>query len=339
MTKMDISIPYYSDMSRVSNSSIGWFLNKGPTFFHNMLTGIEKGESGAQLDKGTMIHEYILRPEDFSKEYILYTGVKPSSAQQEKFCKALVNTTEIEPHKAVLKAYRSAYSVVGKTDKDILTKALEMASTLKEYIDICKVCEEKHLIMYSGFENILLSNIYKSVNEHKLAYDLFFPTDPEEEYYHEFHINWEYVTEEGTVKCKSLLDHVSFNKKKKICTIVDLKTTVHVNEFEKSVEQYDYYRQIAYYEQAVEWYINNVLEENAKDWIIKSYIVSVDSIIGNSCRVFAICDFIHYTPIVYKHKWKIINETLTNIAWHFKNNLWDHTREYYEGDGSEELKN
>lgn len=338
MTKMDISIPYYSDMSRVSNSSIGWFLNKGPTFFHNMLTGIEKGESGAQLDKGTMIHEYLLRPDDFSKEYILYTGAKPSSSQQEKFCKELIKTTEIETNKAVLKAYKASYSVVGKTDKDILTKGLEMASTLKEYIDICKICEEKHLIMYSAAENVLLTYIYRCVHEHKLAYNLLFPTDPDEEWYHEFHINWEYKTEEGIVSCKSLLDHISFNKKKKICTIADLKTTVHVNEFEKSVGQYDYYRQMSFYEQAVEWYIDNVLEESHKDWTILIYIVAVDSIIGNACRVFAVCDLRHCIPISFNHQWKNINKALTEIAWHFKHNLWDHTREYYEGDGSEELK-
>ena len=135
-----------------------------------------------------------------------------------------------------------------------------------------------------------------------------------------------------------MLDHISFNKKKKICTIADLKTTVHVNEFEKSVGQYDYYRQMSFYEQAVEWYIDNVLEESYKDWTILIYIVAVDSIIGNACRVFAVCDLRHCIPISFNHQWKNINKALTEIAWHFKHNLWDHTREYYEGDGSEELK-
>jgi len=35
---MDISIPYYEDRTRISNSNIGWFLNKGPAFLHKMLT-------------------------------------------------------------------------------------------------------------------------------------------------------------------------------------------------------------------------------------------------------------------------------------------------------------
>ena len=37
--KMDISIPYYEDVTRISNSNIGWFLNKGPSFLHKMLSG------------------------------------------------------------------------------------------------------------------------------------------------------------------------------------------------------------------------------------------------------------------------------------------------------------
>ena len=35
---MDITIPYYEDKTRISNSNIGWFLNKGPAYLHKMLT-------------------------------------------------------------------------------------------------------------------------------------------------------------------------------------------------------------------------------------------------------------------------------------------------------------
>jgi len=35
---MQIDIPYYEDKTRISNSNIGWFLNKGPAFLHKMLT-------------------------------------------------------------------------------------------------------------------------------------------------------------------------------------------------------------------------------------------------------------------------------------------------------------
>ena len=39
-----------------------------------------------------------------------------------------------------------------------------------------------------------------------------------------------------------------------------------------------------------------------------------------------------------RESWNKIIHVLTEIAWHISNNLWEHTREYYEGDGSEKLK-
>ena len=55
---MDISIPYYEDNTRISNSNIGWFLKKGPPYLKDMLDGKIEGLKASFLDKGTMIHEY-----------------------------------------------------------------------------------------------------------------------------------------------------------------------------------------------------------------------------------------------------------------------------------------
>lgn len=51
---MDLSIPYYEDFTRISNSNIGWFLNKGPAFLHKMLSGKGEEEKSAALTKGTI---------------------------------------------------------------------------------------------------------------------------------------------------------------------------------------------------------------------------------------------------------------------------------------------
>lgn len=45
--------------------AIGWFLKKGPRFYRDMIDGKEEGLKLPQLERGTMIHEYILQPEDF----------------------------------------------------------------------------------------------------------------------------------------------------------------------------------------------------------------------------------------------------------------------------------
>ena len=111
---MDISVPYYSDFSRISNSNIGWFLNKGPAYLHKMLTDPPPEEKNSTLERGTMIHEYLLQPEEFQKDYVVWDKSRPSSAQQEKFCRELANSLEIEPNKALLSAYRASYSTTNK---------------------------------------------------------------------------------------------------------------------------------------------------------------------------------------------------------------------------------
>ena len=340
--RMDVTIPYYDDMSRISNSNIGWFLNKGPAYLHNMLIGKEEGETGAQLEKGTMCHSYILRPEDFNNEYLLSVATRPSSSQQTKFCEELINSVELEPDKAILKAYEASYSIVGKTTADRLSKGKEIASTLKDYIQALKDAKESNKIIINQSDINLVTNMMNSIKSHKYAYKLLYPDDPNEKWFHEFQINWEHETEccillkggyskDNTIKCKSLLDHISFNEEEHTCTIVDLKTTVHVENFELSVKQYDYFRQIEYYREAAEWYIKNILKEDINDWYISCYIVAVDSIKGNCCRVFRV-ELGHLRP-----KQKIINTTLNDIRFHQINNIWVHHRKYYEGDGDEYL--
>ena len=108
---MDLSIPYYEDKTRISNSNIGWFLNKGPAFLHKMLTDPPPEEKNPVLERGTMIHEYLLQPEEFQKDYVIWDKSRPTSAQQEKFCQALASTLEIEPNRAILSAYKEAYSI------------------------------------------------------------------------------------------------------------------------------------------------------------------------------------------------------------------------------------
>lgn len=52
---MIIDKPYYEDNTRISNSSIGWFLKKGPLYFRNMLDGKEEGLKLPQLEL-SLIH-------------------------------------------------------------------------------------------------------------------------------------------------------------------------------------------------------------------------------------------------------------------------------------------
>lgn len=345
---MDISIPYYEDKTRISNSNIGWFLNKGPAFLHKMLTEDVPEEKSQALERGTMIHEYILQPEEFQKDYVVWNKSRPTSAQQEKFCQALASSLEIEPNRAILDAYKQAYSTAGKSEDKMLSEGLKIASTLKDYIDFLKANDGR--IMIGPWDVKMLEKIKQNIQSHKLAYNTIWPlgiekTSPEVTvsdgkkytfvYYHEFHINWEFkwnVNEENVhVSCKSLLDGLTLDFNNKRAIIYDLKTTQKLWHFEESMEQYDYLRQLAYYMQAVKWYLTNECKEDVTKWNYEFYIIGIDTTGSYDIRVFK---FEVYQMI--RPYGKII-DAMKDIAWHQSTGKWDHSREYYEGDGSESL--
>jgi len=342
---MDISIPYYEDKTRISNSNIGWFLNKGPAYLHKMLTEDVPEDKNPVLERGTMIHEYLLQPEEFQKDYVVWDKSRPTSAQQEKFCQALAFSTEIEPNRAILDAYKQAYSTAGKSDDKMLSEGLKIASTLKDYIDFLK--ENDGRIMISHSDWYMLDKIKRNFKEHKLAWKLLWPMgegigkqvrqtgvgiyeDLGLYNFHEFHINWEFYGE-MPIACKSLLDGLTLDFKNKKVIIYDLKTTAKLWHFEDSIEQYDYCRQLMYYTMAVGWYLKYECDEDLKDWSHEWYIIGIDTTGSNEIRVFKFTE-----GQIYPHA-DTIEHALEHIAWHQANNKWEHSRSYYEGDGSESL--
>lgn len=342
---MQIDIPYYEDRTRISNSNIGWFLNKGPAFLHKMLTDPPEEEKNTTLERGTMIHEYILQPEEFQKDYVVWNKSRPTSAQQEKFCQELASSTEIEPNRAVLSAYKEAYSTRGKSDDLMLSEGLKIASTLEDYITFLKSNDQRKMI--GPWDVKMLEKIKQNIQSHKLAYNIIWPLGKcnvgptltgfhgdgiNMNTWHEFHINWIYYIEMAAgVDCKSLLDGLTLDFKDKKATIYDLKTTQKLWHFEDSIDQYDYLRQLAFYTQAVKWYLKNELNEEPDKWNFEWYIIGIDTTGSYDIRVF-------------KFDWKqvesrnnVIHNALRDIFWHQATDKWDHSREYYEGDGSESL--
>lgn len=321
---MEITTSYYEDLTRISNSNIGWFIKYGPAYLHKMLTNPPEEESTAAMKKGTMIHMYLLQPEEFFDNYEVKTITKPKSENQKKFCELLANSVELEPNLALLSAYKGAYSTTNQTDDLVLSKAKEMASTFKSYITHLKEQDSKTAI--SKYDMAMLENIRDNIENHKLAKELLNPSEGET--HHEFHINWELED----VKCKSLLDSIHFNYEAKICTIVDLKTTVHIGCFEESMKEYDYLRQLCFYQEAAKWYIQNELEMDPMDWMFEIYIIAIDTVNDNEIRVF------RFYPSQIRSRLQTILNVLQCIRWHEETGNWDHHKEYYDGDGSETLE-
>lgn len=330
---MDISTPYYEDFTRLSNSNIGWFLNKGPAYLHKKLSGQLEDETSPSMTKGTMIHEYLLQPEEFQKDYVVWDKSRPSSVNEEKFCQALADSLEIEPNKSLLSAYKAAYSTSGKSDDKILSEAMKKASTLKEYIEFLKSRDQREMI--TPYSVTQLMKIKENISNHKAACKLLLPAD-NKNVFHEFHINWEYISSkyndiEFTCPCKSLLDSVSFDYDNKKVILMDLKTTSHLHNFADAVNMYDYTRQLYFYTKALKWYITNELHEDGDTWRFEWYIIAIDSFTSD-IRVFTFS----YAQVYGENVEKVRN-AIRDIVWHKDNDLWEHSRAYYEGNGVETL--
>lgn len=335
----EYEIPYYEDNTRISNSAIGWFLNKGPAYLRRMLDGKEKGLDLPQLRKGTMIHEFLLQPEQFWDDYVLFTGEKPKSAQAQKFCENLINTVEIELSKQLSEAYRKSYSIVGKSEDKILTEALKMSVEYKDYIEAIK----SKKILISQYDLDQLMSIQHNIGAHKLARQLIRRAGDHGSVhvYHEFQINWDYYSEDELnhgalipIGCKSLLDSCTFNFDTEVCTIMDIKTTAKLWHFEDSMKEFDYCRQLCFYYEAVYWYMRNVLnlsEVEISKWSFESYIVAIDTTGNNEIRVFKL------TSLQVSSRGVVIENFMHDWLWHISTGNYDHSRTYYVGDGSETL--
>lgn len=335
----EYDIPYYEDNTRISNSAIGWFLNKGPAYFRRMLDGKEKGLDLPQLRKGTMIHEFLLQPDKFWDDYVLFDGDKPKSAQAQKFCENLINTVEIELNKQLSDAYRKSYSIVGKSEDKILSEALKISVEYKDYIEAIR----SKKVLISQYDLDQLMKIRHNIGEHKLARQLIRRAGEHGNIhvYHEFQINWDYFAEDELnheaytpIACKSLLDSCTFNFDTRTCTIMDIKTTAKLWHFEDSMKEFDYCRQLRFYKEAVYWYLTNVLELSIDEfykWEFEFYIIAIDTTGSNEIRVFKL------DSIQVDSRSDTIHDFMTLYLWHLGTGNWDHSYDYYTGDGSETL--
>lgn len=328
---MDISIPYYEDLTRISNSNIGWFLKKGPRYLKEMLDGKE-GLKASFLDKGTMIHEYILQPEEFWKDYIILDFAVPKVKQQKDLLEFYANAKMVDPLASeddiLLMSYNSAYSNNKSIDKRI-QEAKELVELYQNYIEYFKNKDSKKVISFADLN--MLKTIKKNMEDHKKANELLFKYPETFEVHNEFHINWEYPNAStlGDLPCKSLLDRVMIDHTNKKIILVDIKTTVDVYNFKHSVEEFDYCRQLAYYWLAIHWYFKNELKLNIEEYEYETYIIAVQSHDGYEVRVFK------FNPKAIEERLVTIDYAIKRIAWHKNNNLWDHMKEYYDEDGAE----
>jgi len=328
---MEITIPYYEDVSRISNSSISLFKDS-PRRLRNYLDGKESFKSTSSMELGTLIHSYVLEKDKFKDEYVVLTFETPSSSQQKQFCLDYISDTS---NKAVLKAataFKNNYSTKGQSEENIAAKGLEMALKLKQYIKFLRLQESGAKKPITWPQLSAAKQLEASIKLHKKANWLLYKSseDPDLVTQSEMHINWDISINGIKIELKSLIDRFIVDHKNKHVILCDLKTTSSIKDFRKSFDLYDYGRQLSFYWMALYWYFENVLKLDIEEYTHETVIVAVEPS-SAMVKVFEIPDSLILEKLTE------LKHILTEICWHMNENLWEFNKSYYDGDGSEPL--
>lgn len=317
----------YRENPAVSNSSLGWLEVSPKNFVARVNKQIDE-ESTRSLDIGTLVHILALEPERVDEYAIVPEGLKfPSSAQQKAMCEAILEEG-MDIEEGFRFYYPKHYSVKNKSEAAIEKAITELCKDLGPYIDFKFTAGDKTIVDHETFE--LATMCEHNLLEHKKSKELLFEG---EEAYNELEIYFKYlaVTDDASfreIDCKSKIDRLVINHKKKEVYLIDLKTTSKMaNKFYKSVEFYNYDRQLAFYEYAVSSYL---AERNLEGYSIQCYFVVVETFGFNEVVVY------RATNEVIDSGGEKYDALIKRFMFHLDNGF-EYPMEYYQGDGSVDL--
>jgi hypothetical protein len=291
------------------------------------------------LTVGKQIHMKLLEEKEFEKCYTYLDFKTPTSKQQLGFCESLLNQMkliELDQNKAMIQAYNENYVTTNLSEKSILQAAEKLYESNSEYIRYLTLKGDYREVL-SKSKHDLLTTITQVVKNHKKASTLLFEDSLIEnstvESYNEYPIYWEFPIEfDGEkIKCKSLLDRLIIDHPNKKIKIIDIKTTSMLSTFKQTVEEFAYYRQLAFYKLAVLSDLQTRYGNKYEDYEVETYIVALSTVDPYECRVFRMS-----FDDLKKGAEEILN-IMTKISWHYFTGQWDYSQEYHTGDGTETL--
>lgn len=326
---------YYKE-KRISSSSLKYFEQSPSTFKKFIDSELEQVEK-SYLDRGKQIHMAILEPDEFKKNYTAVDFEVPKSEQQKQFCEdyiKLIGDSKISDHAVILeedalcKAYVENYKTAKYNDKTI-TLAKELKNKLGRYIEyLIKRKQFKDILPWSDWNRI--TNLKEGIVKHKLAKELLHLDElSTKQAWNELQIFWEDPLYK--LQCKSMIDRLIVDEENKEIILVDIKTANSFKDFKERCRDFGYFRQMAFYWFAIYWWAQNTLNKDYKDYTAKTYIVALKTVDDPDVKVF---------PIEEQYLSEGLDDMrsiMGDIAWHFEEDKWEHSKKYYTGDGSDKL--
>lgn len=314
----------YFDLNGYINNSILSVYERDIKGFWAKFNGLD--EEVTEVNKymllGTLIHLYLLEPDEFEKAYRTVDYELPKSDNQKKFAFKMAN---ISPFQDVIKqmiaAYKESYSTAGDNEVDILKKAEKLRENLQKYIEAKKIeLEGKEIISWAQMST--LQKIKHNIESHEGARKLLFgdakwakSTD-----FNELEMRWQ--EEKSMLLCKAKLDRIEIVQKTKTINLCDLKTSSKdFKDFCNNLTDAGYIRQLAFYGRAIREFLK-LNKVNPAKWTVNSFIIYINTM---NFRVYVI----GVEPKTIDMYDKYLGTLLDEIRESIENKWDDHGVNYY----------
>lgn len=349
----------YFQNKGISNSMLGWFKESPMKFYLRYNNKIENEESKS-LKLGSLIHTYNLEPDKFK---VFNLGKMPSESMCkfiETYYKEIVPIMELKKEGVIIpngedSAFDTAYNLSGyKISKDQVRKKLNQ-DVSQNYLDylINKSNDDEIAITSKEYKTILEAN--EAVLTDDTGKEFLSLLNKGKESFSEEEIYWE----KDGVKLKSKIDNyielLAIGGKTLNIDIIhtDVKTTsssiwdtkvpnINIEDIESwmckgfasSFIKYNYYRQLAFYEDAL---LSKYTNEYVKSLFGLKTLDGYNINISINHRILAIkttgrveCAFITINDDWIKRGKREYNELLADLTWHLNNDVWEKPKSYIE---------
>lgn len=283
---------------------------------------------------GTLIHRYILEPDKFTViavdkvsekgqiiAYLIWDNMKHSLKSGEVTLDDLMEDVEYLDGLMLQESYQNP-------NWKMETRREKLVGEVKPYLQELIDNSDKVLISDKELTTIMGAAATLKLNRSTEPY-ISLENTKTIDVYNETEIFWEDYIGGEMMQLKSKLDKFVVNHDNKTITVIDLKSTGKpVDQFVDSFMNYNYGRQIAYYADAVMWYVENVLK--LKDYKLSkySYILAVETYGVYEARVFAIPN---EELTIYREEYI---ELLGRIQWHINMNEWYYPKGFEQFGGT-----
>jgi len=308
----------YYKVKAISNTSLSWF-QQSPLAFQRYLEGLIDQEPKTWGIQGSLIHEFLLEPEEFEKNYEHFDYETPKTEQQKLFCREVADRGN-KRTPTLTDIYSKTYTVRSKSDEKIKKEAIALQKKYEGYITYLKKSKLVKGILSESQYN-LLHGIKNEINLHTAASKLM-----EIEGLNEFAIYFNDINTK--LECKALIDRLIINKTDKELILIDIKTCNTFKNFKDRIKEYNYDRQLAFYWRAV---FHHLRGEDLEGYKFKTYIIAINIKDLTEVKVIEIPE-----PLLSEADDEV-KRLLLRLAWHFEEDKWQHTREYYNNNGIDKL--